>query len=78
MFASSVFRELIRHPRLWLEAARAYGAFTPRRWWRQPPFVPMPSKSYVRWRLQTAYGSPALPLRPADVIDYLEWRRSQR
>lgn len=42
-------------------------------WWRRAPFLPVPSRDYVRWRMHTAYGSEdAIP--PADdVVRYARW-----
>lgn len=42
-------------------------------WWRRFPFLPVPSRDYVRWRMHTAYGSDdAIP--PADdVVRYARW-----
>ena len=42
-------------------------------WWRRFPFLPLPSRDYVRWRMHTAYGSDdAIP--PADdVVRYARW-----
>lgn len=42
-------------------------------WWRRFPFLPLPSRDYVRWRMHTAYGSEdAIP--PAeDVVRYARW-----
>jgi hypothetical protein len=46
-------------------------------WWRRAPFLPIPNADYVRFRLETAYGNPAVGRvvapRPADLIAYLEW-----
>lgn len=78
MFASSILRALIRRPTLWLEAIRAFGAMTPAGWWKQPPFVPVPRRAYLGWRLQTAYGSASVTPEPVDVIRFLEWRKAQR
>ena len=78
MFASSILRALIRRPTLWLEATRAFAALTPSRWWARPPFVPVPRRSYLQWRLQTAYGSAGASPEPIDVIRFLEWRKAQR
>lgn len=78
MFASSVLRELLRRPGLWLEAVRTWAAFTPRKWWAQRPFLPLPTRAYIRWRLQTAYGSSTVRPSGSDVIEFLEWRREQR
>jgi hypothetical protein len=47
--------------------------FRDRRWARRFPFLPIPSREYVRWRMHTAYGSyDAVP--PAgDVVRYARW-----
>lgn len=78
MFASSILRALMRRPSLWLEALRAYAAFTPSGWWRRAPFLPVPRRAYLRWRTHTAYGSPTAAPNPTDVIQFLEWRKAQR
>ena len=78
MFASSLLRELIPRPGLWPEALRTWVAFTPRKWWAQRPFLPLPRRAYVRWRLQTAYGSADARPSKLDFIEFLEWRRGQR
>jgi len=46
---------------------------TPRRWWARPPFVPLPSRDYLRFRLETQYGSGTAPTEPGDVVEYLSW-----
>ena len=47
--------------------------FRRRRWWTRFPFLPLPDREYVRWRMLTAYGdSDSIP--PAsDVIRYARW-----
>ena len=47
--------------------------FRARDWWRRAPFLPLPPREYVRWRMHTAYGDPnAVP--PADdVVRYARW-----
>jgi hypothetical protein len=44
-----------------------------RRWYARPPFLPLPPRAYVDWRLETTYGDPhARP--PADELErYLAW-----
>ena len=78
MFAPSVLRVILRHPTLWPEAVRALVAFTPTGWWRERPFLPVPRRAYIGWRLQTAYGSAKAAPDPDDVVQFLEWRRRQR
>lgn len=52
--------------------------FRRRAWNRRPPFLPLPDRQYVRWRMYTAYGdSDSLP--PArDVERYALWARRIR
>lgn len=46
-------------------------------WWRRPPFLPLPDPAYLRFRLETQYGSDHEP-EPADVVTYLHWCREFR
>jgi hypothetical protein len=47
--------------------------FRRRRWWARFPFLPLPAREYVRWRMYTAYGD-AETVPPADdVIRYARW-----
>ena len=51
--------------------------FRDRHWLRRFPFLPLPSRGYVRWRMHTAYGDPdTIP--PADeVVRYARWASRQ-
>jgi hypothetical protein len=62
-------------PRLALDLLRAAWAFRRRRWWAQTPFLPLPDRTYLRWRMYTAYADEnAVP--PADdVVRFARWRR---
>jgi hypothetical protein len=62
-------------PNLWFTAVRQFGRAVPPRWWKRPPFLPTPDRAYVRFRLETAYGTGTVP-RAADVVRYLEWCKS--
>jgi hypothetical protein len=76
-FWFSVVCALARRPQLWSTALRQLTRLSVRRWWSRPPFLPIPPRAYVRFRLETAYGAHATP-RPLDVIRYLEWCRDVR
>jgi hypothetical protein len=65
-----------RHPSLWAVAVIQVRRLAARGWWHRWPFLPLPSRAYMRFRLQTMYGDPAHPPEPADVVAYLEWCRS--
>jgi len=68
------FFAVLRHPRLWATAARQAGRAVPRRWWGRPPFLPLPSRPYVQFRLETAFGVHGTPTGD-DVVRYLHWCR---
>jgi hypothetical protein len=63
---------------LWFTALRQIGRIARPGWWRHPPFLPVPDREYLAFRMQTAYGTNGEP-KPDEVIDYLAWvRRSSR
>src|SRR5689334_14009207 len=61
-----------RHPSLWWAAVRQLVRIARPNWWRRPPFLPLPDRAYVHYRLDTAYG-PGVPPRPEDLLAYLRW-----
>lgn len=63
------------NPRLGVDLLRTAWAFRRRNWWSQPPFLPLPDRTYLRWRMYTAYADEnAVP--PADdVVRFARWRR---
>jgi hypothetical protein len=63
-----------RRPRLWATAIAQAGRLARPRWWRRPPFLPVPDREYLRHRLETQYGRDHEP-EPDDVTTYLEWCR---
>jgi hypothetical protein len=74
-WTGSIFR-VARHPSLWAIAVLMWRRTTPTRWWRRPPFLPVPDRAYIRFRLDTAYG-PGVPPDPADLVAYLRWCRER-
>jgi hypothetical protein len=68
---------VIARPVLWPTAARQWMRATPRGWWRRPPFLPRPSRDYLRFRLETQYGADGAPA-PRDLVTYLEWCRAEQ
>lgn len=64
-----------RRPALWPAAARQARRLARRRWWRRPPFLPVPDRAWVRFRAETQYGDPDRPPDPADVLTWLDWTR---
>lgn len=46
-------------------------------WWHRPPFLPLPERSYLAFRLETQYGAAGAPAR-GDLVAYLEWCRDEQ
>lgn len=63
-------------PWLWSTAAVQLVVLARPGWWRRWPPLPTPDPAYLRFRLLTQYGSADRRADPADVIEYLRWRRS--
>jgi len=63
----------IRHPTLAVALVRVSWRFRNRRWYLRPPFVPVPDRDYVRWRMDTAYGSPDAVPSVAEAERYMRW-----
>ena len=64
-----------RHPTLWPTALRQGRRMLPTAWWRRAPFLPVPSRAYLGFRLSTQYGDISHRLEPDDVLNYLRWCR---
>ncbi|HEX5614176.1 MAG TPA: hypothetical protein VFZ83_03380 [Acidimicrobiia bacterium] len=75
-FWMRVVLAVARHPRLWATALVQLHRLAPSRWWRRPPFVPVPDRRYLEFRWATAYGAGRTPT-PVDVVAYLEWCRER-
>ncbi|MBW3573808.1 MAG: hypothetical protein KY450_02940 [Actinobacteria bacterium] len=69
---------LAARPWLWATAVTQLVRLAPSGWWRRWPPLPVPDASYLRFRLQTAYGDPERDPDPGDVLAYLTWCRRAR
>jgi hypothetical protein len=67
---------VVVRPWLWATALRQLVRLARRRWWRHPPFLPLPDPGYLRFRVGTAYG-PGATAQPRDVVAYLQWCRER-
>ena len=63
------------NPRLGVDLARTAWAFRRRRWWAQAPFLPLPDRPYLRWRMYTAYADENAVPPVDDVVRFARWRR---
>jgi hypothetical protein len=71
--STSLALRALRHPATGMALLRVAWRFRRRGWWHRPPFLPLPDRTYLRWRMHTAYGEyDSVP--PADdVIRYARW-----
>lgn len=66
-------RAVVVRPWAWRPALRQLRALTPRRWWTRRPYLPVPDRDWLAFRMTTAYGDPAAPLVATDVLTWLAW-----
>jgi hypothetical protein len=66
---------VLGEPALWPTAFRQLHRAARRGWWRRPPFLPVPSAEYVRFRVLTQYGDGDATPTADDVVRYLRWCR---
>jgi len=63
------------NPRLAVDLLRTGWAFRQRQWWTRPPFLPLPDRTYLRWRMLTAYADENAVPPLDDVVRFARWRR---
>ena len=63
----------LRSPGTGLALLRVAWRFRRRGWWRRAPFLPLPARDYVRWRMHTAYGDDDIVPPADDVVRYARW-----
>jgi hypothetical protein len=63
----------VRNPRTASALLRVGWRFRARGWYRRFPFLPLPAKAYVRWRMYTAYGDEDIVPPADDVVRYARW-----
>src|ERR1051326_668127 len=64
------------NPRLALDLVRTAWAFRRRSWWRTPPWLPLPDREYLPWRMYTAYGDETTVTRRGAVTGLERWRQA--
>ena len=65
---------------LW-ELFRFWLRVTPRNWWKRKPFLPMPTREYMKFRLHTMYGENYKPKffeLVKDTYHFGKWLRMMR
>ncbi|HSJ63425.1 MAG TPA: hypothetical protein VK922_05895 [Gemmatimonadaceae bacterium] len=76
--SASLAWRAVRSPPIAAALLRVAWNFRARDWWRRPPFLPLPPREYVRWRMHTAYGDPDAVPPVDDVVRYARWVRKSR
>jgi hypothetical protein len=69
----SLFLRSMRSPSTGVALLRVAWRFRARGWNRRFPFLPLPAKDYVRWRMYTAYGDERIVPPADDVVRYARW-----
>lgn len=63
----------LRRPSTGVALVRVGWRFRARGWYRRFPFLPLPDRTYLRWRMYTAYGDDAAVPSADDVERYAVW-----
>ena len=63
----------IVNPRTGLDLLRVAWRFRRRGWWAHAPFLPVPARAYLRWRMYTAYGDADAVPRADEIVRYARW-----
>ena len=63
----------VSNPRTAAALVRVGWRFRARDWYRRFPFLPLPSRDYMRWRMYTAYGDERAVPPADDVVRYARW-----
>ena len=71
--STSLAMRSLRDPATGAALLRVGWRFRRRDWWRRPPFLPLPDRTYLRWRMHTAYGEHNVVPPAEDVIRYARW-----
>lgn len=63
----------LRNPALGIALLRIAWRFRSRDWYRRPPFLPLPDRRYLKWRMYTAYGDEDIVPPAEDIARYARW-----
>jgi hypothetical protein len=63
----------VKNPRTGLALLRTGWRFRARAWYREFPFLPLPERGYLRWRMYTAYGDEGILPPAEDIVRYARW-----
>lgn len=66
----SLFKNLVKHPKIWPTALKVYFSLVGINWYKKPPFLPFIDKKLLLFRLNTMYGEQR-DISPSELIEYL-------
>lgn len=69
---------VLRRPGLWWTAVRFVFTLGPNGWADAWPPLPIPDRTYWRFRMQTVYGFPDVNPPAEDAIEFLAWCKDYR
>jgi len=69
----NLLRTLLRYPTSALDMLGFGWAVRRRGWYKRPPFLPLPSARYLRWREETAYGDGNQGPSTSETRRFLRW-----
>ncbi|MDA8262673.1 MAG: hypothetical protein M0Z47_07565 [Actinomycetota bacterium] len=69
---------VVVRPSMWGIAVAQLFAFARRDWYARPPYLPVPDMRYLRFRMETLYGTGDAMPPTRDLLEYLRWCRTQR
>src|SRR5262245_35995616 len=68
----------LRNPLLGIALLRIAWRFRRHDWYRRPPFLPLPDRVYLKWRMHTAYGDENIVPPADDIARYARWAVRER
>lgn len=73
---ASAARAVLARPDLWRPALRQARLLVPRGWWGRAPYLPVPDRQWLAFRLTTAYGDRRAEIDPDDLLTWLAWSKT--
>ena len=71
-------RLAVGRPTMVVPLLSAAWRFRARDWYRRAPFLPLPPRQYLAWRLHTAYGDQRYLPAAGEIERYLRWASHMR
>jgi len=68
----------IKNPRTGAALLRVGWRFRRRGWYARFPFLPLPARDYLEWRMYTAYGDENVVPPADDIVRYARWAVRER